>query len=92
MFFHLSLALLVSFLSFVSCDITEEDCLFPINKIIEENCKLGNDSRDWDVNADGDPSIQGYSDPFSVNVGQEIRFKIKTDSKVSSNVQENIYD
>ena len=86
MFFHLYLALLVSYLSFVSGDITEEDCLDPINKIIEENCKLGNDSQDWDVNADGDPSIQGFSDPFSVNIGQEIRFKIKTDSKVGDDL------
>ena len=80
----LHLSLLVSFLStsFVYCDITEEDCLNPVNKVIEENCKVGNDSRDWDVNADGDPSIQGFSDPFSVNLGQEIRLKIKTDSKV----------
>ena len=82
MFFHPSLTLLVSFLSIVTCDIAEDDCVNPINKIIEENCRYGNDSRDWDVNADGDPSIQGYSDPFSVNLGQEIRFKIKTDSKV----------
>ena len=68
-----------------NCIISVDDCLDPSNKIIEENCKVGNDSRDWDVNADGDPSIQGFSVPFSVNIGNEINFKIKTDSKVKCN-------
>ena len=63
-----------------STEITAEDCEHARNDIIAENCKVGNNSRDWDVNADGDPSIQGFSDPFSVNRGQEIVFKIKTDS------------
>ena len=48
----------------VRCEITKEDCdkVFSEqagNEIILENCKAGNDSREWDVNADGDPSIQG---------------------------------
>ena len=30
----------------------------PKNSIIAENCLPGNDSTEWDVNADGDPSIQ----------------------------------
>ena len=64
----------------VSCEITHEDCVHPVNDIIAENCKQGNDSREWDVNADGDPTIQGFSDPFSVDLGQQIVFKIKTDS------------
>ena len=65
----------------VSCEITQEDCVHPVNDIIAENCKQGNDSREWDVNADGDPTIQGFSDPFSVDLGQQIVFKIKTDSR-----------
>ena len=60
--------------------ITEEDCQAPANQIIRENCRPGNDSRQWDVNADGDPTIQGFSDPFSVGRGERIVFKIKTDS------------
>jgi len=60
--------------------ISEEDCQDPANAIIEENCKVGNDSTEWDVNSDGDPSIQGFSKPFSVNNGEKIYFKIKTDS------------
>ena len=61
-------------------EISEEDCEVPANNIIEENCKAGNESTEWDVNADGDPSIQGFSKPFSVNIGEKIFFKIKTDS------------
>ena len=30
----------------------------PKNSIVAENCLPGNDSTEWDVNADGDPSIQ----------------------------------
>ena len=33
-------------------------CDSPKNSIIAENCLPGNDSTEWDVNADGDPSIQ----------------------------------
>ena len=47
----------------VRCEITREDCDKVSeqggNEIVLENCKPGNDSREWDVNADGDPSIQG---------------------------------
>ena len=74
-----------------NCIISVDDCLDPSNKIIEENCRVGNDSRDWDVNADGDPSIQGFSVPFSVNIGNEINFKIKTDSKVKCNFLTNYH-
>jgi len=64
----------------VTGDISKEDCEEPGNAIIKENCKVGNDSTEWDVNADGDLSIQGFSQPFSINIGQKIYFKIKTDS------------
>jgi len=60
--------------------ISKEDCRNPRNEIIAENCKPGNSSRDWDVNADGDPTIQGFSNPFSINKGEDIEFKVKTDS------------
>ena len=65
----------------VQAEISEQDCQAPANDIIRENCKAGNDSRYWDVNADGDPTIQGFSDPFSVGQGERIVFKIKTDSE-----------
>ena len=66
------------------------------NSIIAENCLPGNDSTEWDVNADGDPSIQvysqyhsvfisstlfqGFATKFSVVKGDIVQFKIKTDS------------
>ncbi len=44
------------------------------NPIVEENCNLhyrdgARDSRHWDVNAAGDPYIQGFARPFSVQYG-----------------------
>ena len=42
----------------IRCVISPDDCVNPRNEIIRENCRPGNDSREWDVNADGDPSIQ----------------------------------
>ena len=42
----------------IRCVIGPDDCVSPRNEIIRENCRPGNDSREWDVNADGDPSIQ----------------------------------
>lgn len=42
----------------IRCVISPDDCVSPRNEIIRENCRPGNDSREWDVNADGDPSIQ----------------------------------
>lgn len=76
----LVLVLLSASLPWVLAEITEKDCEAPANEIIRENCRPGNDSRHWDVNGDGDPSIQGFSDPFSVAAGKKIVFKIKTDS------------
>ena len=71
-------------------------CDSPKNSIIAENCLPGNDSTEWDVNADGDPSIQvefhypsvfmsltffkGFATKFSVVKGDIVEFKIKTDS------------
>ena len=39
-------------------EISHQDCLNPANRIIAENCRPGNLSTHWDVNSDGDPSIQ----------------------------------
>ena len=55
-------------------------CEAPANQIVAENCKTGNPSTEWDINAAGDPTIQGFSTDMSVNVGEPIEFKVKTDS------------
>jgi hypothetical protein len=57
---------------------------FLTNPIVAENQLAGTDSSVWDI-ADsgdgtfkyGDPSFQGYAVPFSVNLGQQVTFKIK---------------
>ncbi len=50
------------------------------NKIIQENRLAGNPPTEWDINGWGDPSIQGFGHDISINVGETIDFKIKTDS------------
>ena len=55
-------------------------CAAPANKTVAENCKTGNPSTEWDVHAAGDPTIQGFSTDMSVNVGERVDFKVRTDS------------
>ncbi|MFK7800263.1 MAG: N,N-dimethylformamidase beta subunit family domain-containing protein [Anaerolineae bacterium] len=50
------------------------------NKIIEENKLPGNSPTEWDINGWGDPSIQGFGHDISIDLGETIYFKIKTDS------------
>lgn len=45
-----------------------------------ENCLEGHDSTDWDINAAGDPSIQGFAMPFSLTPSAAVEFRVKTDS------------
>src|SRR5258706_2401541 len=45
-----------------------DPCAAPANKIIAENCKAGNPRTEWDINAAGDPSIQGFATAMSVNI------------------------
>ena len=55
-------------------------CAAPANKIVAENCKPGNPRTEWDINADGDPTIQGFASDISVNAGESVAFKIRTHS------------
>ncbi|MEZ4707013.1 MAG: DUF6605 domain-containing protein [Caldilineaceae bacterium] len=52
----------------------------PSNKIVQENQRPGAPATEWDINGWGDPSIQGFGHDISINVGETIYFKIKTDS------------
>lgn len=52
----------------------------PGNKIVQENRLPGAPATEWDINGWGDPSIQGFGHDISINVGETIYFKIKTDS------------
>ena len=55
-------------------------CAAPANAIVAENCKAGNPASEWDISGAGDTSIQGFATEISVNRGQTVRFKVKTDA------------
>jgi len=57
-----------------------DPCANPVNKIVAENCRPGNPREEWDVNAEGDPEIQGFATDISVNLGETVQFKVKTHS------------
>ena len=48
------------------------------NPIVIENQQPGDIN--WDVSGSGDPSIQGFATDISINTGETVNFKIKTDS------------
>ncbi len=50
------------------------------NKIVLENRLIGVPSTEWDINGWGDPTIQGFATDISINLGESVDFKIKTDS------------
>ena len=50
------------------------------NAISAENGKAGNPPGEWEVGGSGDSSIQGFATDFSVNHGETVSFKIKTDA------------
>ena len=50
------------------------------NPIVVENCRAGNPSSEWEVNGEGDASIQGFATAISSNRGETVQFKVKTDA------------
>jgi hypothetical protein len=58
------------------------------NPIVLENQQAGNPPSEWDISGAGDLSIQGFATDISVNKGQTVHFKIKTDA---SSCQIDIY-
>ena len=52
----------------------------PANDIVQENQLPGDPPTEWDINGWGDPTIQGFGHDISINRGETIFFKIKTDS------------
>ena len=52
----------------------------PGDRIVQENQLRGSPSTEWDINGQGDPTIQGFGHDISINCGETIFFKIKTDS------------
>ena len=53
------------------------------NEIVQENLRPGNPASEWDING-GDSGLQGFATDISVNKGQTITFKIKTDAAVTA--------
>ena len=49
--------------------------------IVEENALPGNPKSEWDISGAGSTNILGFATDISVNRGQTINFKIKTNSK-----------
>ena len=63
----------------------QASCASPGNVIEAENCLTGTPQSTWDIgtppnSGTGDPSIQGFADNISVNVGQTINFKVDTNA------------
>lgn len=58
------------------------------NSIVAENAKPGTPELEWDIIGKGDLSIQGFATQISVNKGEKVTFKIKTDA---DNYSINIY-
>ena len=52
------------------------------NRVACENTATGNPSTEWDVAGSGDASIQGFATSTSVNRGETVHFKIKTDASL----------
>ena len=55
-----------------------DPCAPLINPVACENSKDGNPSSEWEIWEAGEESIQGFATDISVNVGQQVKFKIKT--------------
>lgn len=60
------------------------DCYSSANPIACENAKPGTPRSQWDVEGAGSPTIQGFATVMSVNVGQRIAFKVRTDARAYS--------
>jgi RHS repeat-associated protein len=52
------------------------------NSILCENSQPGAPPSEWDISGAGDPTIQGFATDISVNRGEPIHFKVRTDATV----------
>src|SRR6476620_3863754 len=63
-----------------------DPCAAFSNPIVCENSKPGNPREEWDVKVDqfgflGDTNIEGFATDQSINQGETVHFKVKTDAK-----------
>src|SRR6476661_2456710 len=54
-------------------------CATPANRIVEENCKPGSPPSEWAITSSDRPDLLGFATDISVNHGETVHFKIKTD-------------
>jgi hypothetical protein len=59
---------------------TQAGIVVGANFIVTENLLAGSPASVWDTDHADDPTIRGFADGFSVNLGQSITFKIDTPS------------
>src|SRR6516162_7695602 len=60
-----------------------------VNPIVAENQLPGTPQSVWAIQGTGDPTIQGFADNISVNLGQTVNFKI--DDTAAAPYQIDIY-
>jgi hypothetical protein len=53
-----------------------------VSRVACENSAPGSPQSTWDVAGAGDPTIQGFADSISVNVGETETFRVKTDARL----------
>lgn len=58
-----------------------QGCTNPANPTVAENCLAGAPRVQWDVTGAGDPTIQGFATQMSVNRGETVAFKVRTDAR-----------
>ncbi|MFN6572064.1 DUF4082 domain-containing protein [Dendronalium sp. ChiSLP03b] len=76
----LAVGLNVGFQPLMQRVLAADPCASPANSIVAENCKAGNPSTQWDISGIGDSTIQGFATDISINRGETISFKIKTNA------------
>ncbi len=81
-------AAVVAVFAAVTAPAAMASCAAPANEIEAENCLPGNPPSDWDISGDGDDNLQGFATDISVDRGQSVRFKVRTDA---SNYRLDIY-
>ena len=57
-----------------------QNLLHAQNAIVTENALAGNPSSEWDISGAGDLNMQGFATDISVNKGETIHFKIKSNA------------
>ena len=67
-------------LSFLALIVFAAGSAWAQNAIVTENALPGNPPSEWDVSGAGDQSIQGFATDISVDQGETIDFKIRTDA------------